>query len=147
MSAPTNELDAATERRIEQTRERWFRRQGRRERIVMLLFTVGFLAGALALALIAEPARGLSPLLAAAFVASLAVAARIEFSVGAGSAMPTQLVFVPMLLLLPTPYVPLLVAVALVVSAAVGAAARARRAGPRAERRRRMPGSRSARRS
>ena len=131
MSAPTHELDAATERRIEQTRERWFRRQGRRERIVMLLFTVGFLAGALALALIAEPARDFSPLLAAAFVVSLAVAARIEFSVGAGNAMPTQLVFVPMLLLLPTPYVPLLVAVALVVSAAV-AQLRARAAPARA---------------
>jgi putative nucleotidyltransferase with HDIG domain len=117
MSAPTHELDAATERRIEQTRERWFRKQDRRERIVMLLFSVGLLAGALALALLAEPARGFSPLLAVAFVASLAIAARIEFSVGAGNAMPTQLVFVPMLLLLPTPYVPLLVAAALVVSA------------------------------
>jgi putative nucleotidyltransferase with HDIG domain len=118
MSAPTHELDAATERRIEQTRERWFRKQGRRERIVMLLFIVGFLAGALALALTAEHTRGPSPLLALAFVGSLAIAARIEFSVGAGSAVPTQLVFVPMLLLLPTPYVPLLVAAALVVSAA-----------------------------
>ncbi len=131
MSASTNELDAATERRIEQSRERWFRKQGRRERIVMLLFTVGFLAGALALALIAEPVRGFSPLLAAAFVASLALAARIEFSVGAGSAVPTQLVFVPMLLLLPTPYVPLLVAAALVVSAAT-AQLRARAAPARA---------------
>ena len=40
------------------------------------------------------------------------LAARIEFSIGAGYAVPTQLVLVPMLLLLPTPLVPLLVGAA-----------------------------------
>ena len=39
-----------------------------------------------------------------------AVVARVEFSGGAAYAVPTQIVFVPMLLLLPTPLVPLLVA-------------------------------------
>jgi putative nucleotidyltransferase with HDIG domain len=118
MATHATALDAATERRIEQTRERWQRKPDRRERLVMLAFNVGFLACALALALIAEPARELNVLLAAAFVAAFLLATQIEFSVGAGSAVPTQLVFVPMLLLLPTPYVPLLVALPLVVSSA-----------------------------
>jgi putative nucleotidyltransferase with HDIG domain len=45
-----------------------------------------------------------------------AVADRIEFSSGTGYCVPTQLVFVPMMLLLPTPLVPLLVAAALMGS-------------------------------
>ena len=48
--------------------------------------------------------------IALAFLVAYAAADRIEFSTGAGYAVPTQLVFVPMLLLLPTPLVPLLVA-------------------------------------
>ena len=83
MSAPTPELDAATERRIEQSRERRLRRQGRRERIVMLaVHASASWPARVALALIAEPARELRCRVAAAFVVALAVAARIEFSVG-----------------------------------------------------------------
>ena len=119
MVATSPDLDAATERRIEESRERRRRKQDRPERLAMLVFNGGFIAGALALALLAEPARGFSPLLALAFVVSLVLASRIEFSVGVGTAVPTQLVFVPMLLLLPTPYVPLLVAAGLVASSAL----------------------------
>jgi putative nucleotidyltransferase with HDIG domain len=71
-----------------------------------------------ALAVLANPARAWSPLVALGFVAAYAAAARIEFSAGTGVAVPTQLVFVPMLLLLPTPFVPLLVAAANMTSAA-----------------------------
>jgi putative nucleotidyltransferase with HDIG domain len=112
MSVPTRDIDAATERRIEQMRERRRRKQGRRESIAMVAFSAAFLAAALTLAVVAEPVRSLSPELAVAFVAALALAAGIEFSVGAATAVPTQLVFVPMLLLLPAPYVPLLAAAA-----------------------------------
>ena len=52
---------------------------------------------------------------------------------GPATAVPTQLVFVPMLLLLPTPYVPLLVAAAFALRSACGGAAAGRRAGPGAE--------------
>jgi signal transduction histidine kinase len=45
-----------------------------------------------------------------ALVALLAVAFRVRFSVGAWDALPTQLVFVPMLFLVPVGWVPLLVA-------------------------------------
>jgi putative nucleotidyltransferase with HDIG domain len=119
MAATPPDLDAATERRIEESRERRRRKQDRPERLGMLLFNGGFIAGAVALALLAEPARAFSPLLALAFVVSLVLASRIEFSVGVGTAVPTQLVFVPMLLLLPTPYVPVLVAAGLVASSAL----------------------------
>jgi hypothetical protein len=125
MSVPTRDIDAATERRIEQMRERRRRKQGRRESIAMVAFSAAFLAAALTLAVVAEPVRSLSPELALAFVAALALAAGIEFSVGAATAVPTQLVFVPMLLLLPTPLVPLLVAAAYVASD-LGAAMRDR---------------------
>ena len=119
MATTPTDLDVATERRIEESRERRRRKQDRPEWLGMLVFNGAFLAGALALALVAEPTREFSPLLAIAFVVTLVVASRIEFSVGVGTAVPTQLVFVPMLLLLPTPYVPLLVAAGLVASSAL----------------------------
>jgi HD-GYP domain-containing protein (c-di-GMP phosphodiesterase class II) len=66
----------------------------------------------------AEAERAFSPGVALAFVLALAAASRVELWGGAGVALPTQIVFVPMLLLLPTPLVPLLVAAALVVAKA-----------------------------
>jgi putative nucleotidyltransferase with HDIG domain len=47
MSVPTRDIDAATERRIEQMRERRRRKQGRRESIAMVAFSAAFLAAAL----------------------------------------------------------------------------------------------------
>ena len=70
-----------------------------------------FLAVATAMALFLDAERALSVPLACTLVAAYAVASRIKFEVGAGFTVPTQLVFVPMLFLLPTPMVPLLVAV------------------------------------
>jgi putative nucleotidyltransferase with HDIG domain len=116
MSKLTAELDAASERRVEESRERRSRGMHRRELLAVIPFTVAFLAAAVALAALADAARELSVPLAVAFVVAYAVADRIEFSVGAGSVVPTQLVFVPMLLLLPTPLVPLLVAIAVLLS-------------------------------
>jgi HD-GYP domain-containing protein (c-di-GMP phosphodiesterase class II) len=48
-------------------------------------------------------------------VVSYAIASRVEFEIGAGSSIPTQIVFVPMLFVLPAGVIPLCVAVALVV--------------------------------
>ena len=117
MSASSPQFDAATERRIGESLERRRRKLDRRELLGTLLFTCGFLAAAVALAVFGEAARELSLPLALAFVGAYLVADRIEFSTGAGYAVPSQLVFVPMLLLLPTPLVPLLVAAAMVASA------------------------------
>jgi putative nucleotidyltransferase with HDIG domain len=120
MSAPTTPaLDAATERRIEESLERRGLTLNQRERLGTALFTAAFLAASVALAVFATPAREFSVPVVLAFVAAYALAARIEFTSGAGYVIPTQLVFAPMLLLLPTPYVPLLVAAASVLSSAV----------------------------
>jgi putative nucleotidyltransferase with HDIG domain len=116
MSTLSADLDAATERRVEESLERRQHTLGRRELLANVPFAVGFIVATVAFALLAEPARELSLPLALAFVVAYAVADRIEFSTGTGSAVPTQLVFVPMLLLLPTPLVPLLVGAALLGS-------------------------------
>ncbi|MFN8110290.1 MAG: diguanylate cyclase [Thermoleophilia bacterium] len=66
-----------------------------------------------------------APGLAALLVVVLAVLSRIRFPVGVGSVAPTQLVLVPMLLMLPPGAVPLLAAGGLVLGA-LGALARRR---------------------
>jgi diguanylate cyclase (GGDEF)-like protein len=56
-------------------------------------------------------------------VLGLAVASRVEFEVGPGSAVPTQLLFVPMLFALPAPAVPLCVACGYLIGAVTDYAA------------------------
>jgi putative nucleotidyltransferase with HDIG domain len=112
MSTNTPALDAASERRYEEAAERRRRRLARRDVVAAVVLSGAFLLAAIALAWFATPARELSPLLALAFVAAYAITSRIEFSSGTSFSVPTMLLFVPMLLLLPTPLVPLLVAVA-----------------------------------
>ena len=51
-------------------------------------------------------------------VLGFAVASRVEFEIGSGSAVPTQLLFVPMLFALPAPAVPLCVACGYLLGAA-----------------------------
>ena len=119
-----SDMGPELERLLVDTRERTHSRLARRERRAHLGFTVAFVAAAVALALLAPAERALDPLLALSLVAAFAVVARIEFAAGAGIVVPTQVLFVPLLLLLPTPLVPLLVAAALVVSDAAAAARR-----------------------
>jgi HD-GYP domain-containing protein (c-di-GMP phosphodiesterase class II) len=68
------------------------------------------------LVLFAPEARSFDPGLAAALVLACAIAYRVRFHDGAGYAIPTQLVLVPMLLLLPPATVPLLVAAGMTIS-------------------------------
>jgi HD-GYP domain-containing protein (c-di-GMP phosphodiesterase class II) len=103
-------IDALTERRIEQALERRTAPLHGHEQRMEMAVAAAFLAGDAALALLAHPARGFSLPLALAFVVAYAAVMRVEFVFGEGASMPLQLVFVPMLLLLPTPLVPLLVA-------------------------------------
>jgi HD-GYP domain-containing protein (c-di-GMP phosphodiesterase class II) len=105
-----SDIDAATQRRMEQSLER--RATGaydRRERRVEALLAAALIGAAVALATFVHSAREFSPVLAAVFVAAYAGLLRVEFVFGETRTMPTQLLFVPMLLLLPTPLVPLLV--------------------------------------
>lgn len=87
---------------------------GARSRSIVIVegaAAAAFLAVAVPLAVLANPARGVSfgplVLLTVAYL----VASQVRFPVGSGWTAPTQLVFVPMLFILPTPLVPLIVAV------------------------------------
>jgi HD-GYP domain-containing protein (c-di-GMP phosphodiesterase class II) len=69
-----------------------------------------FLVAAVALAAFASSARSFSIWPLAATVFAYLIADRVRFQVGSAWTPPTQLVFVPMLFVLPTPFVPLIVA-------------------------------------
>jgi HD-GYP domain-containing protein (c-di-GMP phosphodiesterase class II) len=69
-----------------------------------------FVAVSLALVAVLPSARTPSFFEVAAFVAAYALVARVEFEVGPGVAVPTQLVLVPMLFALPLGVVPICVA-------------------------------------
>ena len=67
----------------------------------------GFLLVAVPLAALTHSDRAVSLPLVAFLVVAYAAASLVEFEVGAGSAVPTQVLLVPMLFLLPTGWVPL----------------------------------------
>ncbi|MEA2241255.1 MAG: hypothetical protein QOD24_811 [Solirubrobacteraceae bacterium] len=120
--ATQTEISPGVQRLLEAAHTRRGERLLAREQIADGLFTAGFLVAAVALAVFAPAERDLSLGLAAVLVVAYALVASAEFPSGAGRAVPTQVVFVPMLLLLPTPLVPLLVAVALTLTSVVQAA-------------------------
>ncbi len=104
-----NELDPDLEGRIEDGRTRRGSRLGRRELWANVVPGGVFVIVATALFL-TESSRSPSPALVLGLLAAYALTYRIEFEVGSGLAVPTQLVFVPMLFLLPLGLVPLMVA-------------------------------------
>jgi len=108
------------ERLLADSRERDRQQLAGRERWTNAGFSAGFLLLAAALALLAPAERALDLLLAVVFVLAYAVVARVEFAAGAGWVVPTQVMFVP-LLLLPVPLVPVFVAAALVLTDAARA--------------------------
>jgi len=81
-----------------------------RERFVEWGVAGCFLVSALAVGLLVPWGRSTSPLLIGGLVALYALASRVEFEVGSGRAVPEQLIFVPLLFLVPLPLVPALVA-------------------------------------
>jgi putative nucleotidyltransferase with HDIG domain len=107
-------LDGEADGLVAQSRERVLARLGDRERVSSLVVGGAFLAAAIPLALVPSSERSPSHLLIAALVAAYAAASRVLFEVGAGFALPTQLLLVPMLFVVPTGQVPLLVLLGLV---------------------------------
>jgi len=79
----------------------------------------GFLAASIAMAVLLRPATAFQPFTAALLILGLALVSRIEFEIGTGSVVPTQAVLVPMLLMLPAPFVPLCVAAGYALSGAI----------------------------
>ena len=114
----TTELDSdpALQRVIAESRAQLSSSPMDRERTIEHVAAVAFLVVATAMALLIVPARSVEPGVAVALVLLYALATRVEFQTGSGWTDPSQVVFVPMLFLLPTAMVPLLVATALVVA-------------------------------
>jgi HD-GYP domain-containing protein (c-di-GMP phosphodiesterase class II) len=102
-------LEVDADALIERSRERVSTPLGDRDRLASLLLGGSFLSVSVALAVVVDSSRevGISTVLI--FVFSYALASRVDFEIGTGSAVPTQLLLVPMLALLPVQYVPLCV--------------------------------------
>ena len=95
---------------IEEQRARRLSRLATRDRAT-LVFSLGcFLAVAGLLAALVPSHRSPSLITVALLLIAYAVAFRLDFEVGSGSAVPTQLILVPMLFVLPVGLVPLAVA-------------------------------------
>ena len=98
---------------VEEARAWGTRRFGGRDLAASLVVGGLFLGVAIPLALLLSSPRHPSALLVLALVVGYALVGRVEFEVGSGVAVPTQLVLVPMLFLLPLGLVPLCVTAAL----------------------------------
>src|SRR6266480_4417221 len=107
--------DANVDALIEQSRRLATTPLGDRDRLASLLLAVPFLVVSVALVVFAHSSRQAGLWTIGVFVVSYALASRIDFEIGTGSAVPTQLVLVPMLVLLPVQYVPLCVLVGLLL--------------------------------
>jgi putative nucleotidyltransferase with HDIG domain len=97
------------ERLFARGRERAVARAEGRERAVEVSTGVAFVVVALAMALLVDSSRALDSTTLAIVVAAYVVTCRAKFDFADGYTVPTELVLVPMLFLLPTPMVPLVV--------------------------------------
>jgi putative nucleotidyltransferase with HDIG domain len=103
-------LDPDAQRVIEEQRARRRTRLATRDRATTVASLGLFLAVAGSLALLLPSQRSPSAVTVALLLAAYAIAFRLDFEVGSGSAVPTQLILVPMLFVLPVGMVPLAVA-------------------------------------
>jgi len=108
-------MDPAAQRLLQESRQRPVLSLHGRERRARGFVSMAFLAVALPLAMLVPSQRPLSLGLLVILVAAYAVASRVEFDAGTGYTVPVQLLFVPMLFLLPAPVVPAAVALGLVL--------------------------------
>src|SRR4051794_29764010 len=83
-------VDVDADALIEQSRQLAVTPLGDRDRLASLLLGGSFLATAVALAALAHSSREVGFLTLVVFVASYALASRIDFEIGTGSAVPTQ---------------------------------------------------------
>jgi HD-GYP domain-containing protein (c-di-GMP phosphodiesterase class II) len=117
VTATAETLDPVLEERLESARERVRRDLSGREALGRVAFTSLFLVGAVALALLGDTRRHPAMWVYVAFAAAYALVSSIRVEVGSGLALPTELVFVPMLFTLPAVDVPLVVGIGLLVAA------------------------------
>lgn len=103
-------FDPVHEGLIEDGRSRRFSRLATRELRASIVTGGAFLAAAVPFALLFDSARTTGPVTIVALVIAYALVYKVEFEIGSGLAIATQLVLVPMLFLLPLGLVPLCVA-------------------------------------
>jgi diguanylate cyclase (GGDEF)-like protein len=108
--------EAAAERLLEDSWETRSRGVDRRELLTEVVAGALFLLAAVALLVVPGALSGFDVATAVVLVALYTLVSRVEFPVGAGYVFPSQLVLVPMLVLLPPASVPLLVAAGLVLA-------------------------------
>jgi HD-GYP domain-containing protein (c-di-GMP phosphodiesterase class II) len=109
-------LDPDEQRVIEERRARRLQRLARREFLTIILFAGGFLAVAAALPEALPSDRSPGGLAVLVLVLAYAAAFRVDFEIGTGSAVPTELILVPMFFVLPVGLVPLAVAAGIVLA-------------------------------
>jgi putative nucleotidyltransferase with HDIG domain len=109
-------LDPASGELIEESRARAERGPSARQLRVAALLAATVLVAATALVLALPSERPVSLWLLGLLIAAYALASRVQFEVGPGIALPTQLVLVPMLFVLPLALVPAAVACGLVLA-------------------------------
>ena len=93
-------------------RARRARSMDSRERTVVRFSRRAYCVAAVPIALLLPSERDVSPFLIAGLLLGHAAVSQVRFEFGMGFVVPEQLVIIPMLLLLPLPYVPVLIAVA-----------------------------------
>jgi hypothetical protein len=106
--------DADEGRWIAETRERRPKRPASRDRRSAWPCAYGLFA--VLSAVLIHSQQDFSPFVAVTITAAFALAATVEFEVGAGSAVPTQLILVPMLFAMPLGLVPVCVLAGLVLA-------------------------------
>jgi diguanylate cyclase (GGDEF)-like protein len=109
--------DTVVDQLLEDSWESRERRGSRRELTVEATAAILFGCAAGGLLFLSGAAGALRPSTACLLIATYAVVARVEFPWGTGHVVPTQLVLLPMLVLLPPGAVPAAVAAGLVLSA------------------------------
>ena len=100
------------------TRERRPQPMEPRERTFAGASALGLLVACVGLTFLMPSGEDVDPPVALGLLVAFAVASRVEFEIGPIIAVPVQLVFVPMLFLVPLPLVPLLVAAAFLLGEA-----------------------------
>lgn len=119
MSTAASILDPDAQRVIEEQRARRLRSLATRDRAALFVSLGAFLATAVSLAVFLSSHRSPSLLTLGLLVGAYALAFRLDFEVGTGSAVPTQLILVPMLFVLPVGWVPLAVAAGIVAGSLI----------------------------
>ena len=120
VATPRAGLDPALEEAIGDLRARRPRSLAARERFSAFALGGGFLGAALAtLALFQGSDRAPDALVVVLLVVAFGAAFRLDFEIATGFAVPTQLVLVPMLFIVPLPWVPAMVAAGIVVGGAI----------------------------